>query len=44
MLRERGRVLFPMYHPAAALRSTALRAAAFDDARALAAALGVRAG
>jgi uracil-DNA glycosylase family 4 len=39
VLRERGRVLFPMYHPAAALRSTALRAAAFEDARALAAVL-----
>ena len=25
VLRERGRTLFPMYHPAAALRSTAVR-------------------
>jgi uracil-DNA glycosylase len=39
---ERGRVLFPMYHPAAALRSTAVRNAAFEDARALAAALSER--
>jgi uracil-DNA glycosylase len=42
VLRERGRVLFPMYHPAAALRSTAVRAAAFEDARALAAELSKR--
>jgi len=42
VLRERGRVLFPLYHPAAALRSTALRTAAFEDARALAAALSER--
>ncbi len=42
VLRERGRVLFPLYHPAAALRSTALRATAFEDARALAAALSER--
>jgi uracil-DNA glycosylase family 4 len=36
---ERGRTLFPLYHPAAALRSTALRATLFEDARALGAAL-----
>jgi uracil-DNA glycosylase len=34
----RGRTLFPLYHPAAALRSTALRATLFEDARALGAA------
>ena len=39
VLRERGRTLFPMYHPAAALRSAALRTAAFEDARALVARL-----
>jgi uracil-DNA glycosylase family 4 len=38
-LIERGRALFPLYHPAAALRSTALRATLFQDARALGAAL-----
>jgi DNA polymerase len=32
---ERGRELFPLYHPAAALRSTKLREALFADARAL---------
>jgi uracil-DNA glycosylase len=37
-LTERGRTLFPLYHPAAALRSTALRATLFEDARALGAA------
>jgi uracil-DNA glycosylase len=42
VLRERGRTLFPLYHPAAALRSTALRTAAFEDARRLAAALSER--
>jgi uracil-DNA glycosylase family 4 len=42
VLRERGRALFPMYHPAAALRSTAVRAAAFEDARALATELSKR--
>jgi uracil-DNA glycosylase len=36
---ERGRTLFPLYHPAAALRSPALRATLFEDARALGAAL-----
>ena len=36
---ERGRTLFPLYHPAAALRSPALRATLFADARALGAAL-----
>jgi DNA polymerase len=41
-LRAGDRDLFPLYHPAAALRSTALRAAAFEDARALAAALSER--
>jgi uracil-DNA glycosylase family 4 len=30
-----GRTLFPLYHPAAALRSTALRATLFADARTL---------
>jgi DNA polymerase len=34
-LTERGRTLFPLYHPAAALRSTKLRATMFEDARAL---------
>jgi uracil-DNA glycosylase len=34
-LTERGRTLFPLYHPAAALRSTALKATMFADARAL---------
>ena len=34
-LTERGRTLFPLYHPAAGLRSTALRQALFADARAL---------
>ena len=33
------RTLFPMYHPAAALRSTGLRDAMFDDAKALSEAL-----
>jgi DNA polymerase len=36
---ERGRELFPLYHPAAALRSTKLREALFADARALGALL-----
>jgi uracil-DNA glycosylase family 4 len=39
---EPGRPLFPLYHPAAGLRSTALRATLFDDARALGAALSER--
>jgi DNA polymerase len=34
-LTERGRTLFPLYHPAAALRSTKLRATMFEDARVL---------
>jgi uracil-DNA glycosylase len=38
-LTERGRRLFPLYHPAAGLRSTALRQTLFEDARALGAAL-----
>ena len=32
---ERGRTLFPLYHPAAGLRSPALRTTLFEDARAL---------
>jgi uracil-DNA glycosylase family 4 len=32
---ERGRTLFPLYHPAAALRSTALKQTLLADARAL---------
>ncbi len=36
---DRGRALFPLYHPAAALRSRLLRETAFADARGLAAAL-----
>jgi DNA polymerase len=36
---ERGRTLFPLYHPAAGLRSTLLRATLLEDARALGAAL-----
>jgi DNA polymerase len=32
---ERGRTLFPMFHPAAALRGTAMRAAMLEDARRL---------
>jgi uracil-DNA glycosylase len=39
VLYERSRALFPLYHPAAALRSTGLRDTLFDDARALPAAL-----
>jgi uracil-DNA glycosylase len=38
-ITERGRTLFPLYHPAAALRSTALKETMFADARALKAAL-----
>jgi uracil-DNA glycosylase len=41
-LTERGRALFPMYHPAAALHSQSLRATLFDDARALKRALSER--
>jgi uracil-DNA glycosylase family 4 len=39
LLYEGQRALFPLYHPAAALRSTGLRETAFEDARALPAAL-----
>jgi uracil-DNA glycosylase len=39
LLLARGRALFPLYHPAAALRSRLLRETAFADARGLAAAL-----
>jgi DNA polymerase len=38
-MTERGRALFPLYHPAAALRSQGLRETLFEDARALKAAL-----
>jgi uracil-DNA glycosylase len=38
-LTERGRTLFPLYHPAAGLRSAQLRQALFADARALGSAL-----
>jgi uracil-DNA glycosylase family 4 len=38
-LTEKGRSLFPMYHPAAALRGGGLRETLFEDARALRAAL-----
>jgi uracil-DNA glycosylase family 4 len=34
-ITERGRELFPLYHPAAALRSTKLRATLLADARSL---------
>ena len=34
-----GRSLYPLYHPAAGLRSTALRSVLFDDARGLASVL-----
>jgi uracil-DNA glycosylase len=39
-LTERGRSLFPLYHPAAALHSQILRGTLFEDARALGSALG----
>jgi DNA polymerase len=39
-LTERGRSLFPMYHPAAALRGGALKDTLFEDARKLKKALG----
>jgi uracil-DNA glycosylase family 4 len=42
VLHARGRALFPLYHPAAALRSTMLRERAFADARALRRALAER--
>jgi uracil-DNA glycosylase len=35
LVHARGRALFPLYHPAAALRSTMLRATMFEDARRL---------
>jgi uracil-DNA glycosylase len=35
LIVERGRALFPMYHPAAGLRGTGMRAAMFEDARLL---------
>lgn len=38
-LTERGRALFPLYHPAAALRGGGLRETLFEDARALRAVL-----
>jgi uracil-DNA glycosylase family 4 len=38
-MTERGRALFPMYHPAAALRGVSLRETLFDDARRLKAVL-----
>ena len=34
-MTERGRALFPLYHPAAALRGQGLRATLFEDARKL---------
>jgi DNA polymerase len=39
---DRGRTLFPLYHPAAALYNQALRGTLFADARALRAALSQR--
>jgi uracil-DNA glycosylase family 4 len=39
-LTEKGRTLFPMYHPAAALRGGGLRDVLFEDARKLKTALG----
>ena len=39
-LDERGRALFPMFHPAAALHAKDLRATLFEDARKLGAELG----
>jgi uracil-DNA glycosylase len=38
-LSARGRALFPLYHPAAALHNQSLRGTLFEDARALRAAL-----
>ena len=38
-ISERGRALYPIYHPAAALRSTKLRETMFADARGLGAVL-----
>jgi uracil-DNA glycosylase family 4 len=34
-ITERGRTLFPLYHPAAALHNQSLRGTLFEDARAL---------
>jgi DNA polymerase len=42
LITERGRTLFPMYHPAAGLRGRLLRETLFEDARALASALSER--
>jgi DNA polymerase len=39
VLIARGRTLFPMYHPAAALHAKGLRDTLFDDAKALSEAL-----
>ena len=39
LLVERGRALYPLYHPAAALRSTKLRETLFADARGIPGAL-----
>ena len=39
---ERGRSLFPMYHPAAALRGAGLRETLFEDARKLRQAVAAR--
>ena len=41
-ITERGRTLFPLYHPAAALHNQSLRATLFEDARALGRALSER--
>ena len=43
-LEEEGGALFPLLHPAAALRSPAMRDRLFDDARRLPAALAAAAG
>jgi uracil-DNA glycosylase len=39
LMTERDRAIYPMYHPAAALRASALRETLFEDARGLPAAL-----
>jgi uracil-DNA glycosylase len=41
-ITERGRTLFPLYHPAAALYNQSLRGTLFEDARALKRALSKR--
>jgi len=41
-ISDRGRTLFPLYHPAAALYNPLLRTTLFEDARALSAALSER--